>query len=133
MSLQTCTTHPVSRIHTTWALAIELSPNDPPLWAFLSYGALALIFQEDFSGTIDWAERAGSIPNCQYWATAHKLVASAYIDGYDKNELEQTRIKLLAQCPAFSIPFALEKLLYLREQKQIDIYIEGLERAGFPR
>jgi tetratricopeptide (TPR) repeat protein len=45
--------------------AIELSPNDPQRWAFLTYGALALIFKRDFEAAVKWAERASVIPNGQ--------------------------------------------------------------------
>jgi adenylate cyclase len=110
--------------------AIELSPNDPQLWAFLSYGALALIFQEDFKEALQWADRAMSIPNCQYWATAHKVVACTYLDM--KDELEKAKAKLLSQSPKFSLTFAREKLFYLRKQKQVELYIAGLEKAGLP-
>ena len=45
--------------------ALELSPNDPQCWAFLSYGALAMIFKGDYQRAAEWAERAQIIPNCQ--------------------------------------------------------------------
>ena len=49
--------------------AVNMSPNHPQLWAFLTYGALANIFDGQFEIALEWAERAGDIPNCQYWAT----------------------------------------------------------------
>jgi adenylate cyclase len=51
--------------------AIALSPNDPQRWAFLTYGALALIFRKDFARALEWTERAEVIPNRQYWTPAH--------------------------------------------------------------
>ncbi len=108
--------------------AIELSPNDPQLWAFLSYGALAQIFSNDYEAAIKWADRASSIPNCQYWATSHKIVACAYL--IKREEIEQTRDILLTQVPDFSLVFVREKLFYLRQQDQVALYLAGLKKAG---
>lgn len=107
--------------------AIDLSPNDPQLWAFLSYGALVHIFKKDFETAIEWTTRAINIPNCQYWATAHMLVAHAHLG--NKNQMMATKQKLLKKCPEFTLEFVREKLFYLKEQDQIDLYIEGLKIA----
>jgi hypothetical protein len=96
----------------------------------LSYGALALIFQKDFEAALQWADRAMSIPNCQYWASAHKVVACAYLGKQD--ELDNAKALLLRQSPNFSLAFAREKLFYLRKQTQVELYITGLEKAGLP-
>jgi adenylate cyclase len=110
--------------------AIKLSPNDPQVWAFRTYGALAFIFREDFETAIDWLEKAAEFPNCQYWTTAHKVVALAYLDRLDEANLNLA--KLLAEKPGFTIEFAQKKLFYLKRQEQIDLYLEGLRRAGVP-
>ena len=108
--------------------AIALSPNDPQVWAFLTYGALAFIFKEDFENALSWTERASGIPNCQYWTTAHQVVALAKLNRLD--EAQKSLQKLKKQNPNFSIEFAKEKLFYLKEQDQIDLYIDGLRSAG---
>ena len=108
--------------------AISLSPNDPQLWAFYTYGALVLIFKGDYKKAIEWADIASSIPNCQYWTTAHKMVAYAYLG--DEADVQIARKKLLQQRPGFSRDFAREKLFYLKKQEQVDLYIKGLELAG---
>ncbi|MCR8915407.1 tetratricopeptide repeat protein [Marinobacter panjinensis] len=110
--------------------SIALSPNDPQMWAFLTYGALAMIFQGDFETALEWTDRAATIPNCQYWTCAHRAVALAYL-----NRIAAARdatAHLLCEQPGFSVAFAREKLFYLREQAQIDCYLEGLRRAGVP-
>jgi TolB-like protein/Tfp pilus assembly protein PilF len=107
--------------------AIALSPNDPQLWAFLTYGALALIFKGEFAAALQWTDRASSIPNCQYWTTAHRAVAQAYL-GRDA-DARRTSAKLLDEMPGFSCKFAREKLFYLKEPVQIERYLEGL-RSG---
>ena len=110
--------------------AIALSPNDPQRWAFLTYGSMALLFKKDFEAALQWADRASAIPNCQYWTTAHKVVAFAHLDR--ETEAQLACQKLLEELPVFSCAFAREKLFYLRKQEQIELYISGLQKAGIP-
>lgn len=109
--------------------AILLSPNDPQLWAFYTYGSLVQIFSKDFEKAILWSSLASAIPNCQYWANAHAIVAFAHLGR--KEELIEAKKILLVECPNFSIGFAREKLFYIKEESQIELYIEGLCIAGF--
>ena len=109
-------------------LAIAMSPNDPQRWAFLTYGALALIFKRDFAAAIAWADRAREIPNCQYWTMAHKAVALAYLG---RAEEARAAIEVVQrECPAFSLAFAREKLFYIKSREQLDMYLAGLAQAG---
>jgi tetratricopeptide (TPR) repeat protein len=110
--------------------AISLSPNDPQRWAFLTYGALALIFKRDFETALDWAEKASVIPNCQYWTTAHMAVALAHLGRHD--EAERIVAKLLAEKPDFSCLFAERKLFYIKRPEQRALYLDGLRKAGLP-
>ena len=110
--------------------ALELSPNDPQCWAFLSYGALAMIFKGDYQRAAEWAERAQIIPNCQYWALAHHAVALALSD--KRVEAERVTARLLQKQPDFNRQFARDKLFYIQRQEQLELYIEGLRRAGVP-
>lgn len=114
----------------TFANAIELSPNDPQRWAFLTYGALAHIFRRDFASAVKWCNTAAEIPNCQYWTTAHKAVALAYLGDNDK--AKRATAKLLRERPDFSIGFAKRKMFYLKDPEQIRIYMDGLALAGVP-
>jgi adenylate cyclase len=110
--------------------AVAMSPNHPQLWAFLSYGALNFIFNHDFERALDWAERARDIPNCQYWAIAHAVVALAYLDRPD--EVRRMVKRLLADQPTFSRAFAEKKLFYLKRPEQLQLYLDGLDKAGVP-
>jgi len=110
--------------------AVAMSPNHPQLWAFLSYGALTFLFNHNFERALDWAERAGDIPNCQYWAAAHAAVALAYLDRPD--EARRMVERLLAEQPAFSRAFAEKKLFYLKRPEQLKLYLDGLDKAGVP-
>jgi TolB-like protein/Tfp pilus assembly protein PilF len=111
--------------------AVEMSPNHPQLWAFLSYGALNYIFSHDFEKALDWAERARDIPNCQYWATAHAVVALAHMDRAD--EARKMVEALLAEAPVFTHAFAERKLFYLKRPEQLKLYLDGLDKAGVPQ
>ncbi|MEM7019897.1 MAG: tetratricopeptide repeat protein [Pseudomonadota bacterium] len=108
--------------------AISLSPNDPQLWAFYSYGALMLIFKQDFQQALEWTEQAMLNPNCQYWALAHQAVAYAYLDNHEDAQASLNAVH--EQVPDFSLAFAKEKMFYLKKQDQIDLYIQGLKKAG---
>lgn len=110
--------------------AIELSPNDPQLWAFLTYGALALIFMGEHAEALRWADRASGLPNCQYWTTAHRAVALAGLGRTD--EARRAAQRLLQQQPQFTCDWARRKLFYLKDPEQIEGYLRGLAQAGVP-
>jgi TolB-like protein len=111
--------------------AVALSPNDPQLWAFYSYGALAMIFKGEYATALQWTDKAASIANCQYWTRAHRVVALAHLERLD--DARRTGEQLLREMPRFSCRFAREKLFYLREQDQVECYLEGLRLAGIPQ
>lgn len=115
---------------TQFERSVSLGSHDPQLWAFLTYGALALLFSHRFDEAIVWAERASSIPNCQYWTTAHRLVALARSG---RTQQAAAAIPtLLQQCPMFSIEYADRKLFYLKRPEQRTLYLDGLQVAGVP-
>jgi TolB-like protein/Flp pilus assembly protein TadD len=108
--------------------AIALSSNDPQRWAFLTYGALALILKGDFERAVEWADRAAEIPNHQYWTYAHKAVALALMG--KGTEARHALAAALAKQPRLTVRYARERLYYLKDAAQLDRYAEGLERAG---
>ena len=110
--------------------AIELSPYDPLRWAFYSYGALAYIFAREFKLASEWAQRATRVPNAHYWAFAHRVAALGYLD-YSE-DLRVAMSDLLQRKPDFACKFARKRLFYVRNPEQLEIYIEGLRRAGIP-
>ena len=110
--------------------ALELSPRDPQRWAFLTYGALAMIFKRDFERALQWATEAAELPNHQYWTTAHQAVALAYLGRQD--EARACAAQLLARHPRFTCSFARVKLFYLKQPGQLQMYLAGLEKAGIP-
>lgn len=110
--------------------AIWLGPNDPQRWAFLTYGALALMFKRDFEVAVAWGDKASEIPNCQYWTLARKAVALAYLGRMD--ESHGAVEGLLAARPCFSRGLARQKLFYLKDPELLHMYLDGLSLAGIP-
>ncbi len=110
--------------------SIALGAHDPQRWAFLSYGALALLFAGRLDDAVEWTERAGSLPNCQYWTTAHRAVALAHAGRV--REARAAIAELDALQPAFTVEFARRKLFYLKRDDQLERYLEGLTAAGVP-
>lgn len=108
--------------------AIALSSNDPQLWAFYTYGALALILQRNYKRAVEWTERAAEIPNRQYWTLAHKAVALAGLGRLE--EARQVFDMALSEQPALSVSFAREKLYYVKQTEQLERYLQGLALAG---
>jgi adenylate cyclase len=110
--------------------SVALGAHDPQRWAFLSYGALALLFAGRYEEAIDWADQAATLPNCQYWTTAHRVVALSNLDR--RAEAAAAVRTLLEQCPDFSVEFARRKLFYLKRPEQLELYLGGLTDAGVP-
>jgi TolB-like protein/class 3 adenylate cyclase len=109
-------------------IAIRLSPHDPFRWAFYSYRALAHLFRGEWSDAAAWARRSVQIPNAQYWARAHLVAALGHLG--DKSQASSAVSELLRVKPEFSTAFAKERLFYLKRSDQIEIYLEGLRKAG---
>jgi TolB-like protein/Tfp pilus assembly protein PilF len=110
--------------------AIDLSPHDPLRWAFCSYRALAHIFAREFESANEWALRATRVPNAHYWAFAHRVSALGHLERPDERATAVT--DLLQRKPDFSRSFARKRLFYLKDPSQLDLYLEGLKRAGIP-
>jgi adenylate cyclase len=110
--------------------ALALSPRDPQRWAFLTYGALALIFKQDFDLALQWTDDARESPNCQYWTLAHRAVALAYLGR--ANEAHEAVEQVIAALPGFSLAMVRQKLFYLRLPQQLQTYVDGLVMAGAP-
>ena len=100
-------------------------------WAFLSYRALAHILGGEFEEGAKWAYKATRVPNCHYWPFSHYVVALAHAG--NTNMLETAVANLLQRKPDFSRSLAERRLFYIKDPKQLALYIEGLRKAGLPR
>lgn len=110
--------------------AIRLSPQDPWRWAFFSYEALAHICLGQHDKAAESARAALRVPNCQYWANAHLVVALGHMSKND--EAREAAAELLRRKPDFSCRYAETRLFYLASRAQVEHYVEGLRRAGVP-
>jgi TolB-like protein/DNA-binding winged helix-turn-helix (wHTH) protein/Tfp pilus assembly protein PilF len=110
--------------------AIDLSPYDPLRWAFYSYRALAHIFAREFELASEWAQRATRVPNAHYWAFANRVSALGHLG--QAGELRMAVNELLQRNPSFTCSFARKRLFYVRDPEQLELYLEGLRRAGMP-
>ena len=108
--------------------AIDLSPQDPLRWAFYSYRALAHIFAREFDLANEWAQRATRVPNAHYWAFAHRVAALGHLQRPE--ECAKAVSDLLQRKPDFSCSFARKRLFYVKNGNQLELYLEGLRRAG---
>jgi len=111
-------------------IAIKLSPHDPYRWAFFSYGSLTHLFSGDYETAAEWAERAVRTPNAQYWSLAHLAAALGHLGRAE--EANSTVAELLKRKPDFSCTFAAKHLFYIKDESQLDVYFNGLRRAGVP-
>lgn len=108
--------------------AVRLSPSDPYRWAFLSYGATALLFKGEYEESAKWALKAESVPNSHYWATAIRASALGHL-GVEKQATAALQ-ELLRRKPGIDCDFVRERLFYLQDPSQIDLYVDGLRKAG---
>jgi tetratricopeptide (TPR) repeat protein len=108
--------------------AISLSPYDPHRWAFYSYGALAHLFAGQFGPALDWAQKATRIPNCHYWPFAHRVSALGHLQQVDATRA--AKAELLQRKPEFSCAFARRRLFFIKNPAHLELYLEGLLKAG---
>jgi tetratricopeptide (TPR) repeat protein len=108
--------------------AIELSPYDPLRWAFYSYRALAHIFAREFELACEWAQKATRVPNAHYWAFAHRVSALGHLQR--PGDLSTAVPELLQRKQDFSCSFARKRLFYVKNPDQLELYLEGLRKAG---
>ncbi|MEO0989956.1 MAG: tetratricopeptide repeat protein, partial [Pseudomonadota bacterium] len=108
--------------------AVRLSPTDPYRWAFLSYGAMALLFKGAFEDAASWAAEAEAMPNAHYWPVAIRTSALAHSGRLE--EAAEALSELVRRRPGITCDFVRSRLFYLRSKAQLDTYIGGLRRAG---
>jgi DNA-binding SARP family transcriptional activator len=108
--------------------ATRLSPQDPHRWAFSSYAAIACIFNGEYERAEAWARESVSVPNAHFWANAALVSALGHLGR--EAEAKSAIKDLLALKPDFTRAYARARLFYLRDEAQVDRYVEGLRKAG---
>lgn len=110
--------------------ALELSPQDPFRWAFMSYRSLAHMFLGDCEAAVHWARSATLVPNAHFWARA--LLISWLARSGDLEGARATVPALLRARPEFSCEFARSRLFFVRIPEHLEVFLDGLRRAGIP-
>jgi len=110
--------------------AIDLSPHDPLRWAFCAYRSLAHLFAREFELAFEWSHRAARIPNAHYWAFSHRVAALGHLER--AKDLSVAVGELLERKPDFTCRFARERLFFIKDPGQLELYVEGLRKAGIP-
>lgn len=110
--------------------AIDLSRHDPQRWAFYAYRALAHLFAGQFEEADAWAARATHVPNCHFWPFSHRVSALGHQG--KRADADAAIADLLEQAPKFTCAAARRRLFYIRDAGQIELYLEGLRKAGLP-
>lgn len=110
--------------------AIDLSPHDPQRWAFYAYRALAHLFAGQFDHALDWAKRSIRVPNCLYWPYSHRICALGHLQRHD--ELRTAIDELMERRPGFTCTLARKRLFYVKNPRHLELYLEGLRKAGIP-
>lgn len=108
--------------------AVRISPTDPYRWAFLSYGATALLFKGDYEEAARWAAEAEAVPNAHYWPVAIRASALGHMG--EASRAAEAVNALKVRRPGIDCAFVRERLFYLRDPAQVEVYIDGLQKAG---
>ena len=108
--------------------AISLSPFDPQRWAFYAYRALAHLFAGQFDSAVDWSQKAIRVPHCHYWPFLHRVSALGHLQ--QTEALEAARADLLERKPSITCAFARRRLFWVKNPAHVELYVEGLRKAG---
>lgn len=108
--------------------AIDLSPHEPFRWAFMSYRALAHLFGGEYEEAARWARRSMQVPNAHYWANANLVSALGHLG--QARQAREAAALLDRSRPGFSRRFAKDRLFYVKNPAQLELFLEGLRRAG---
>ena len=109
--------------------ALELSPNDPVVGPSMARLAESYLFQGDYEQAVEWARKAVREPNTQFWVSV--ALASALGYGGSEDDIRLAREQLLKRKPEISIGFV-RQASSITDMGDLEVYIEGLRKAGLP-
>ncbi|MCE6958019.1 winged helix-turn-helix domain-containing protein [Cereibacter sphaeroides] len=108
--------------------AVELNPYDPHLWAFLHDRSEAHFALGSLAAAERDARAAARAPNATHWPW---VTLAAVLGAANRREQAQDALReLLSRRPAFSLADARNDLSHFSDAAFVDLYIEGLSRAG---
>jgi DNA-binding winged helix-turn-helix (wHTH) protein/TolB-like protein/Flp pilus assembly protein TadD len=108
--------------------AIELNPYDPHLWTFLHDRSEAQFALGRFAEAERDARAAARAPNATHWPW---VTLAAVLGAANKREQARDALReLLSRRPAYSLSGARDDLSHFSDTSFVELYIEGLGRAG---
>ncbi len=109
-------------------MAIRLSPFDPSISSFHEMRAWALLVQGKFEEAAKAARISVSRPHAQHWAYATLTAALGHIG--ELEEAARAREQLMSRKPDFSAAFVRRFVYYNENPAHLELYIDGLRKAG---
>ena len=110
--------------------AASLSPHDPHLWTFQHMTALAHFSLGELEKAEESIRKSVRQPNATYWPFA---TMTALLGASGKIEEARTAADaLLNKKPNYTCRFARQDFFFTEDDKFVDVYVEGLRKAGLP-
>ena len=108
--------------------AIEMSPRDPMLWAFLAVHSITLVLNGENEAAFETIKKTMRLPNATgYWN--HAMMA-ATLGNLGRIEEARAALEIAKQeNPGFSIEFVVNNMP-TRFEGGLDPYLDGLRKAG---
>lgn len=107
--------------------AIELSPNDPLVWAFINIRGMALLSQHDDDAALAEFDAAARRPNTAFWPFVGKAAALANLGRIP--EAERALAEARQRYPDLSIA-SVSAAVGPNSVARVEFLIESLRRAG---
>ena len=115
---------------TALSQCMRLSPRDPVLWASTLLLGMACILSQEHEEAVDWARKTIQNPRAAgYWPYAVLAAALAQLGQMD--EARKALSAALEAKPDLSIAY-LVKTLPTKNPDGLNLYLDGLRRAGLP-
>jgi TolB-like protein len=111
-------------------MAIRLSPYDPRVSSFHEMRAWALLVLGRHNDAAGSAHIAVRKPNADIWAYSTLGAALGHLGHLD--EARSALEELLKRKPDFSLGFVRRFVFYNRDPDHLELYLDGLRKAGLP-
>ncbi len=107
--------------------AIRLSPHDPSLWTFYAGRTVTHIARREFGDAVISARKSVQQAHAGGWAHALLAIALAHAGETAAARAAIEELKIVQ--PDFSEDF-IRRVLQFRDPAQIDLFLDGLRKAG---
>ncbi len=111
------------------SMAIRLSPHDSSLWTFYGGRAITLIARREFEDAVISARKSVQQAHAGGWAYA--ILAIALVHAGETAAARAAIEELRIVQPDFSEDFIRHRLLF-RDPAHLDLFLDGLRKAGLP-